>query len=244
MFDINEIFNKLKAGMKIPEEFPFLKKYDEDKNSVFNENEISQLKNDISIFAAKNDSSEFSQDEIEDFYKSKIMKDGLYNYSEISTIYGWLNSISGYNDETLNDIHKTKEYKKFSNDRKQFIDIMAQNMMRFGEEIYTKDFISHNSAEYTEDDIKKLLPVIQNLNRIPMFRFGDMWKQKLEEYVDVSEQRVNEMLEKEYDFSIDTLLKLNDVDFEKISQTIDGTIYKPSEHEIEILLSLSNEKLG
>ena len=68
---LNNLYDlsKLKSGIKISEENKFLKKYDANNNSVFDSDEINQLKQDIETYV---DDGVFDEDETISLY-AKIM---------------------------------------------------------------------------------------------------------------------------------------------------------------------------
>ncbi|MCQ2740115.1 MAG: hypothetical protein MJ237_07800 [bacterium] len=170
-FDLNKILINLKPKMEIPRGFDFLREYDKNYNSIFDFDEIEQIKNDL-LDSDKTDGIEnkFSSNDLTNFY-DKFKK--LNPYLDLNQVKGqiedWLKFLSLGKIDILTKMRKNPNYEELSLEQKQYAEVFLQ-LDNTSDECDYYDFIDFAKITNPQnfDRIKYLLQLkIANNNLYP-----------------------------------------------------------------------------
>ena len=164
--NISEFLKNLKAGIEVPQNWLFLKVYDKDNNSVFDEKEIKKLKKDISVFAAEdNNKEDLSDDEALDFFNKKmleinpnfkeikgstdIMNGGSLIASQaVGLVKGWFNQFKDKHINAYNRLQSDIRYQKLSESMKNIATIMLEFSIKYNLDVENDEDVDDYSGQF------------------------------------------------------------------------------------------------
>ena len=173
MENIILILNRLKAGLKVTDEVPFLKRYDENKNSIFDDGEIEKLKDDLLEFAKKDDNwDNLDEKEIAAFYNA--IAEGKKNAKEdsavVELIAGWIKNAAGLVSDVEEELNLYPDYENLSEVKKEYMNVIASNLKKFDKFDDCENFIGMlTSDKFSDEKITANLKVLEEVVKIPSF---------------------------------------------------------------------------
>ncbi len=252
MFNIKKILDNLRVGMEIPHEFVFLQKYDKNKNSIFDKEEIESLSKELTESANCDDDYEnLSEDEILDFYNKSFNKKQKAS-AEMGVeefVKSWFTKITGNTPDIMSKVEKSEEYNKMSKTKQECVKILVNNTMRLhasDADDYMTEFFTSFYLNYTEDELQKLLPVLRNLDKIPTFDIANaemfMWV-FLENSNNITSDRADYIINRALYNTISgegliELFKLDDDSFEQSKKYLEVNEFKKLSNYTEMITFL------
>lgn len=149
VMNISEFLKNLKAGIEVPQNLLFLKVYDKNNDSVFDEKEIKKLKKDISVFAAKDgNKADLSDDEALAFFNKKmieynpefkeikgstdIWEGGSHIASQaVGLVKGWFNQFKDKHINAYDRLENNTRYQNLSESKKNIAKSMLEISIRY-----------------------------------------------------------------------------------------------------------------
>ena len=207
-FDLNKILANLKPDMEIPKGFDFLQKYNKNHNSIFESDEIEDIRQAI-IKSACADGLEdkLSEDEMIYFYNKSYEKGKQVPttslYSEpFNMVNNWLQNLLYGKSSIIEDMKNSDIYKNLSEKRLECVEIYVNNLMRTSDidfNNYPIDAPIKALSIFTEEQINEILPIIKKLNEIPTVSLNDFISKYLESdgkfFKNISLERINYIVE-------------------------------------------------
>lgn len=180
--------------------------------------------------------------------KYDLNENSIFEIDEIEVIQDVFirNGTLSSAEDIIAKLEKDENYKKFSPERKECVNILVQNTWKFdADEINDYDldfFTSYFSDEiFTEAEIKEFSISLKELNRIPSFSFMNLTFDRLKKLKSVDTERINYLINNNLcnsftngEDSIADILAFEDEDFDKSKKFLELNALKTKPNSIDL----------
>ncbi len=232
MDNIKNFLEKLKPGFKLTDKCTFLKKYDNDNNSIFDAEEVNQIKKDLTAAANSDGNPEqLSDNEILSFLKKLFNEKTVTDYDKLlAGVKAWMDSLIPYKEKILQKVKQFDTYKNLSDAKKQYIDVLVSiqenpdiNDVQDITIVLSKD---ENKGGYSDEDVLSNIDVLNEFAKLEDFEFSSQNIFNILQIKQLPKDRIDRVNKSfQYISSEDTvkLSMLDDKVFSRIEESIANT---------------------
>ncbi len=232
MDNIKNFLEKLKPGFQLTDSCAFLKKYDKDNNSIFDADEVEQIKKDLTEAANSDANTEqLSDNEILSFFTKLFGKSSDINSDKlIADAKSWIDSLIPYKDKVLQKVKQLDSYKNLSDIKKQYIDLLISiqerpevNDITVVIETLSKD---ENNGGYSDEYVLSNKNILKEFAKLKDFEFSPQNVLNILELNQLPEGRIDRVNESFKYISSENAIKLSGLDekvFSRMEESIANT---------------------